>query len=129
MANASLPSVIITVRLIRSFEHRNIKPVIFKDVDLNISVKEFIDFVKVEIKTRPGLLPPFRNYGYDAMKIQHMAHGSKTSDPTINTEDDDKLMMKDDNTLQECGIEHETEISFFKLEDYRKYQSNPVCKW
>ncbi|XP_071943790.1 UPF0538 protein C2orf76 homolog isoform X2 [Antedon mediterranea] len=100
----NLPSVILTVRLIRSFEHRNIKPVIFKDVDLNMTVKNFIVLVKSDILTRPGLLPPFRKYGFDSMKIQHKAHGSKTSDPTINIEDDELLMMEEEQTLLECGI-------------------------
>lgn len=36
---------IITVRLIRSFEYRNIKYVVFKDVPLEQTVQHFVDFV------------------------------------------------------------------------------------
>lgn len=38
--------VTITVRLIRSFEHRNFKPVVYHRVNLNQTVKEFIVFLK-----------------------------------------------------------------------------------
>lgn len=36
---------VLTVRLVRSFEHRNFKPVVFKDVNLDQTVEEFITFV------------------------------------------------------------------------------------
>lgn len=38
--------VTITVRLIRSFEHRNFKPVVYHGVNLDQTVKEFIVFLK-----------------------------------------------------------------------------------
>lgn len=37
---------VLTVRLVRSFEHRNFKPVVFKGVSLEQEVHEFIAFVK-----------------------------------------------------------------------------------
>lgn len=36
----------VTVRLIRSFEHRNFKPVVYHGVNLDQTVKEFIAFLK-----------------------------------------------------------------------------------
>lgn len=38
--------VTITVRLIRSFEHRNFKSVVYHKVNLDQTVKEFIVFLK-----------------------------------------------------------------------------------
>lgn len=38
--------VTITVRLIRSFEYRNFKPVVYHGVNLDQTVKEFIVFLK-----------------------------------------------------------------------------------
>lgn len=38
--------VTVTVRLIRSFEHRNFKPVVYHGVNLDQTVKEFIVFLK-----------------------------------------------------------------------------------
>jgi hypothetical protein len=63
------------------------------------------------------------------MKIQHKSHGAKTSDPVINTENDEKLMLKPNLSLLDCGVENETEISYFKLEDYLAYQANPHTTW
>jgi len=37
---------VLTLRLVRSFEHRNFKPLVFKDVDLDQTVEEFITFAK-----------------------------------------------------------------------------------
>lgn len=42
---AKIPGATITVRLIRSFEYRNIKYVVFKDVSLEQTVKHFMDTV------------------------------------------------------------------------------------
>lgn len=36
----------VTIRLIRSFEHRNLKHVVYHDVDLTQSVEDFKDFVR-----------------------------------------------------------------------------------
>uniref|UniRef100_A0AAQ5Z030 Uncharacterized protein n=1 Tax=Amphiprion ocellaris TaxID=80972 RepID=A0AAQ5Z030_AMPOC len=68
---------VVTVRLVRSFEHRNFKPVVFHGVSLDQTVQDFIEFVRCDIATKPGLPPPFRKYAYDKMKIIHQAHGAK----------------------------------------------------
>uniref|UniRef100_A0A3B5R2H6 Uncharacterized protein n=1 Tax=Xiphophorus maculatus TaxID=8083 RepID=A0A3B5R2H6_XIPMA len=72
----NVPAVV-TVRLIRSFEQRNFKPVVFQEVSLNQTVQDFMRWVRDDIATRDGLPPPFRKYGYDTMKIIHQAHSSK----------------------------------------------------
>ncbi|XP_057361675.1 UPF0538 protein C2orf76 homolog isoform X3 [Manis pentadactyla] len=56
--------VTITVRLIRSFEYRNFKPVVYHGVNLDQTVKEFIVFLKKDVPLRTSLLAPFRNYKY-----------------------------------------------------------------
>ena len=38
--------MIVTVRLIRSFAHRNIKHIVYKDVDVTMLVEDFIKFIK-----------------------------------------------------------------------------------
>lgn len=128
-ARAESCGATVTVRLIRSFEYRIIKYVVFKDVSLEQTAEDFMDFVVSEIKKRPDVPLPFRTFAYDTMKIQHKAHGAKTSDPVINTENDERLMLRHDCSLSENGIGHETEISFFKKEDYERYKDNPMLKW
>uniref|UniRef100_A0A5F9CHS3 Uncharacterized protein n=2 Tax=Oryctolagus cuniculus TaxID=9986 RepID=A0A5F9CHS3_RABIT len=148
--------VTITVRLIRSFEHRNFKPIVYHGINLDQTVKEFIVFLKQEITTRvcavmsallsvtgclpmlgapadvplrTSLPPPFRNYKYDKLKIIHQAHKSKTNDLVLSLEDDDRLLLEEGSTLRAAGIASETEVAFFCGEDYEKYKANPVSAW
>ncbi|XP_040593846.1 UPF0538 protein C2orf76 homolog isoform X1 [Mesocricetus auratus] len=95
----------ITVRLIRSFEHRNFKPVVYHRVNLDQTVKEFIVFLKQDVPLRSSLPPPLRNYKYDTLKILHQAHKAKTNELVLGLEDDDTLLLKEDRTLKESGIE------------------------
>ena len=67
-----------------------------------------------------------RKFGYDSLKIEHQAHGAKTSDPVINTEEDERLMLRPGLSLAEQGVRHETEVSLFRLEDYLEYKKLPV---
>ncbi|XP_067021341.1 UPF0538 protein C2orf76 homolog isoform X1 [Acropora muricata] len=105
MVDSGYASVTITVRLIRSFEHRNIKHVVVKKVPLHQTVEQFMRNVVTDIKKRPDIPPPFRIFGYDTMKIQHKAYGAKSNDPVINTEDDEKLMLKPNCKLFDSGID------------------------
>ncbi|MXQ79085.1 hypothetical protein E5288_WYG000671 [Bos mutus] len=79
--------VTITVRLIRSFEHRNFRPVVYHGVHLDQTVKDFIVFLK-----------------QDKLKIVHQAHKSKTNELVLSLEDDDRLLLKEDSTLKAAGI-------------------------
>ncbi|KAI4805941.1 hypothetical protein KUCAC02_010534, partial [Chaenocephalus aceratus] len=51
---------VLTVRLVRSFEHRNFRPVVFHSVNLENTVLDFMQLVRD-----------------DTMKIIHQAHGAK----------------------------------------------------
>ena len=44
----------------------------------------------------------------------------------MNCENDDELILKDDLTLENCGVKNETEISFFNRDDYAQYKKNIV---
>ncbi|XP_049745130.1 UPF0538 protein C2orf76 homolog isoform X2 [Elephas maximus indicus] len=104
--------VTVTVRLIRSFEHRNFRPVVYHGVNLDQTVREFIVFLK-----------------QDKLKIIHQAHKSKTNELVLGLEDDDRLLLKEDSTMKAAGIAHETEIAFFCEEDYKNYKANPISSW
>lgn len=121
--------VTVTVRLVRSFEHCNFKPVVFHAVTLEQTVHEFIQNVLKDIETRPGLPPPFRKYQYDTMKIIHQAHGAKTNDLVMSLDDQDKPLLQENQTLKEAGVVNETELAFFKNEDYDRYKANPQLVW
>uniref|UniRef100_A0A4W5JJN1 Chromosome 2 open reading frame 76 n=1 Tax=Hucho hucho TaxID=62062 RepID=A0A4W5JJN1_9TELE len=96
---------VLTVRLVRSFEHRNFKPVVFSGVNLDQTVQEFIQFVKNEVSTRAGLPPPFKNFGYGKLGL-HFSSGFCCPHPNScdYLEDDDKLILQDGLTLRAAGI-------------------------
>ncbi|XP_037832219.1 UPF0538 protein C2orf76 homolog isoform X2 [Kryptolebias marmoratus] len=97
-------SAVVTVRLVRSFQHRNFKPVVFHRVSLDQTVQDFMRVVRDDIATRPGLPPPFRKYAYDTMKIIHQAHGAKTNELVMSTDDDERLILQHDQTLRAAGV-------------------------
>ncbi|XP_040269009.1 UPF0538 protein C2orf76 homolog isoform X2 [Bufo bufo] len=104
--------VTVTVRLVRSFQHRNFRPVVYRDVSVDQTVQDFVEFVRG-----------------DTMKIIHQPHGSKSNDLVVSLEDDEKLILRSGQTLREAGVAHETELAFFCYDDYRQYKRNPVSAW
>ena len=120
---------VITVRLIRSFEHRNIRNVVYHHIDTSMTCKDFMDFVLKDIVSRTDIPPPFRNFDFNKMKIEHQAFGMKSNDPVINRENDEKLILRDEKSLADMGVINETVLSFFRLEDYKKYSLNPQLLW
>ena len=121
--------VTITVRCIRSFEHRNFKNLVLHNISLDLTTEELRDLTLKTLKTAPGLIPPFRKHPFDTFKIETQAYGAKTNDPIIRLDDDEKFILKEGVTLGDSGVKSETEISFFKLEEYLIYKKNPCLKW
>ncbi|XP_033087639.1 UPF0538 protein C2orf76 homolog isoform X5 [Trachypithecus francoisi] len=119
--------VTITVRLIRSFEHRNFKPIVYHGVNLDQTVKEFIVFLKQDVPLRTSLPPPFRNYKYDTLKIIHQAHKSKTNELVLSLEDDDRLLLKEDSTLKAAGIDSPLGSFSFYLKYIFRSSSEKNC--
>ncbi|KAE8581752.1 hypothetical protein XENTR_v10024930 [Xenopus tropicalis] len=119
----------VTVRLVRSFEHRNFRPVVYHGVNLDQTVREFIVQINEDIPHRAALPLPFKKYSYDTLKIIHQPHGAKTNELVVGLEDDERLILAPGGTLREAGVAHETELAFFCHKDYQTYKANPVSKW
>ena len=62
--------VTLTVRLIRSFEQRNIKFLVLKLVDLDWTTEKLIEKTFEEIQKCSTLPKPFRTFQYDTMKVR-----------------------------------------------------------
>uniref|UniRef100_H2RSG7 Uncharacterized protein n=1 Tax=Takifugu rubripes TaxID=31033 RepID=H2RSG7_TAKRU len=107
---------VVTVRLVRSFEHRNFKPVVFHGVSLDQKVLDFIQLVRDDVAKRPGVPPPFRNHDY----------GLCTNELVVSLDDDEQLILQNDQTLREAGVVNETEVAFFRRRDYGLYKANPT---
>ncbi|KAK9376722.1 uncharacterized protein V1513DRAFT_212487 [Lipomyces chichibuensis] len=120
---------IITLRVIKSFEYRTERNLILKDIDLTrTTVGDLLELAKKCIMTQSAFRA-FRNVEYNTLKLYTKAHGSKTTNLIINLENDDWILSDHSKTLQECGIENETEISLFNRTLYEAYKVNPVEKW
>ena len=114
---------IISIRLIRSFEHANIRHLVVKGVNFDWTTEQLMETVRSQVKsdTSNNLPPPFKKFDYDCLKIEHHAHGAKTNDLVINTENDELLMLKPNQVLKAAGVKNETSISFFRRSDYEAY--------
>jgi hypothetical protein len=116
----------LTIRFIKSFEFRTTKNLIVK-VEEKLSVKELLTEAIEKSKNTSGF-KPYENCKFDTLKLYVKAHGSKSQNLVINLENDDFLHFE--KTLAECGIENETEISLFNLDDYLAYKSGlQETKW
>jgi len=129
---SSSSSLVLGVRLIRSFQHRNIRRIVLKVSQEDLQGWTTQDLKRIldqKIPSESSLPPPFKKYAFDTFKIEHLAHKAKTSDPVINRENDQELILKEDVSLAESGVQHETELSYFKLEDYEAYKVDPKLAW
>uniref|UniRef100_A0A8C6M7J4 Uncharacterized protein n=1 Tax=Nothobranchius furzeri TaxID=105023 RepID=A0A8C6M7J4_NOTFU len=127
---------VVTVRLVRSFEHRNFKPVVFHGVNLDQTVQDFMRVVREDISTRAGLPPPFRTFPYGTRLsfmpetwCQMLRSSSCTNELVMSVDEDDKLILQDGQTLRSAGVANETEVAFFRKEDYGLYKANPRTSW
>lgn len=121
-------NLILTVRVIRSFEHRNIRHVIMRDVSSAITTAEFKKAVLSSLENDTSIPSAVRRYPYDTLKIEHLPHKAKSNDPVINTDDDDRLILLDHAPLSEAGVVHETALSLFKMDDYLQYKSSKLAQ-
>ncbi|EIE75755.1 hypothetical protein RO3G_00459 [Rhizopus delemar RA 99-880] len=117
LTNLAKPSsdATITVRCIKNFEYRTCKNLVLQHVNLETSTVG--DLKKLVLE--------------NTLKVYTVAHGHKTMNLIINIEDDDKLILSDDSAvLAWQGIENETELSFFHMEDYQQFKDHPdTIKW
>ncbi len=67
---------LVTIRLIRSFEHRNIRHLVVRVRDpRGTTVDRWMEDVRTQAsQAGSGLPPPFRNYSYDTMKVREKEH-------------------------------------------------------
>eukprot|EP01136_Pigoraptor_vietnamica_P005679 Opistho-1_new@37633 len=119
--------ITITVRLVKNFEYRTIKPLVLHNIDPNMTAKELMDLVNKRIGEISGY-PQYRNNNFDTIKILHQPHLSKTNNTVINL-DHDELILSPDARICDGGVINETELSFFNRAMYEAFKQNPMNKW
>lgn len=124
----------VTVRLIKSFEYKNFRNVIFHNLDLStLTLSDLEKMTRERISANPvlsRLFPTTSAAPLDTFKRYYTRHSAKTNNAIINVGEDEKLVMHDYvSKLSEIGVEHETEISWFNWEEYQKFCNDPTFKW
>ncbi|PWW80154.1 hypothetical protein C7212DRAFT_159832, partial [Tuber magnatum] len=126
-------SATLTIRVIKSFPYRTAKNLVLHNLDLTTLTSGALkERVRSEIlSTSGGGWKAYKGIGIDTLKLYTKAYGTKTNNLIINMEDEgERLIFGDDErTLEGYECEHETEISFFRLEDYLEFKRNPEEKW
>ncbi|KAI5805612.1 hypothetical protein DFH27DRAFT_590713 [Peziza echinospora] len=126
----------LTIRVIKSFPYRTSKNVILHHLDLTtLTVGELKERVVKDVLANGGFRPYYAIAPkLDTMRLYTKAHGTKTMNLIINMEESrdenqEMMFLDEQRTLASYGCEHETEISFFRNEDYEAYKKNPEEKW
>jgi len=122
-------SAIITIRVIKSFEFRTERSLVLRDINLETTtVGGLKETVRNVIQTQPGW-KPYRSAHFDTLKLYTQAHGAKTTNLIINLDHDEWILSDESSPLSDCGLENETEVSFFNREMYETFKSNPQTRW
>ncbi|KAJ3094884.1 hypothetical protein HDU97_007513 [Phlyctochytrium planicorne] len=120
--------ILVTIRLIKSFEYRTTKNMIIKDLDPTVITFGRLKEIIQERIANESAFKVYRNVPMDTFKLYFHSHGTKSQNLIINLEHEDKF-LQDGTTLAEEGIDNETEISFFNLEAYLAFKNHPETKW
>ena len=67
MSNESLT---LSIRLIRSCEHRNLRFMPLQEVDCQWKTEQLMEAVKVQIQNSTSLPPPFKKFNFNCMKVR-----------------------------------------------------------
>ena len=62
-------SVTLSIRLIRSCEHRNLRFIPLHHVDLTWTTEELMNVIRDNIQNSPNLPPPFKKFEFDTLKV------------------------------------------------------------
>ncbi|KAJ1854574.1 hypothetical protein GGH12_003645 [Coemansia sp. RSA 1822] len=123
----SSDKVLITVRIIKSFEYRTCRNMVIP-VDIKTSTIDQLKQQCQELINSDSKFKPFRTVKFDTLKIYTQAFGNKTQNLIINLEDAG-FLEDGDAILQDVGVISETELSLFNREAYDAFKKNPEIKW
>ncbi|CAH7689502.1 hypothetical protein BY996DRAFT_4580307 [Phakopsora pachyrhizi] len=126
-----LTDATLTVRVIKSFTHRNYKNLVLRNLDLeNTGVEDLIKICKDKILNGEGW-KAYQNVKLaDTLKLYTHAHGSKTTNLIINLDHPEWILDNNNNIpLSKLSIEHESELSLFNRQDYESFLLDPQQTW
>ncbi|OIR59188.1 MAG: uncharacterized protein A8A55_0014 [Amphiamblys sp. WSBS2006] len=115
----------LTVRVVVSFEHRNIKNIVLHGVDFyQDTLLTIWERVGAEVSSQAGA-----HKKYDTMKFHTHAHGAKP-DLVVDTADTRVYAREDyDKVLCVLDLASESEVSLFVLGEYETYRGDKRHMW
>ena len=69
MSTSDTSAVILSIRLIRSFEHRNLRFFPLHQVDLHWTTEQLKAAIQKNIDQSKNLPPPFKKFDFDTLKV------------------------------------------------------------
>ncbi len=95
----------VTVRIIKSFEYKNYRSLIFHGVALQMATLEDVARLVRERIEEKAALAQYRACTFDTFKMYYQPFGAKTSNPMINLGNDEALILADEQApLAALGI-------------------------
>lgn len=121
--------IIIIIRLIKSFEYRNIKTISISLDSDNITLGYLCQLLNDKLDNSPELAR-YKSTPYDSYNIHYRKFGAKSNDPVVNHVNPIYALNEHENILiRDLNIENECELSFFSIKDYNNYKDHPQRKW
>ncbi|EME25789.1 uncharacterized protein Gasu_65490 [Galdieria sulphuraria] len=124
----SQSDLILNIRLIKSFEYRNIKYLVLKNVAPSTTGRELKELIDSKIRSSQNLTT-FVNCPFDTVKIYTLSDQSFKDHSLVINFDQEGWIIGDGETLQSKGISSGAEVSYFNMEQYRRFKENPILKW
>lgn len=121
---------IITIRIIKSFQYKNIVNVVLHNLDLESSLFSLTELIQRQIKDNPRL----QSFPFDSFKVYSRPFQAKTCNFVINcsTAEEDAMLVfpaAANCSLLEAGFEDQYEVSLFSFQEYKAYCSDQQMRW
>ncbi|CAH8628147.1 unnamed protein product [Dicrocoelium dendriticum] len=117
----------VPVTLIRSFKFRTTCYITLHEVPATTTLSHLFDLIEKAVRESPNVPPPFKTMHFDALKLRHQAHRSKSGDLLVDMKDEP--ILKSEAIIKDVGIGNETEVAVFNLVDYQSQKENPEFLW
>ncbi|GJQ08333.1 hypothetical protein GpartN1_g124.t1 [Galdieria partita] len=124
----SRDDLILNIRLIKSFEYRNIRYLLLKNILPSTTGRELKQLIDIKIRSSPNLAT-FVNCPFDTIKVYTLSDQSFKDQSLVINFDHEDWIIRDNETLQSKGISSGAEVSYFNMEQYQRFKENPIMKW
>ncbi|KAI8852368.1 cytoplasmic protein, partial [Chytridium lagenaria] len=130
MEESQSAGIIITVRLIKSFEYRTTKNLVLRGLDPDRIFLQSLSECHFRYVKSDSVFLVIRSCHIDTIKLYFNKHGTKSQHLIINIEHEDTF-LEDVLTLTAAGIgsKRNLEVSYFNLAAYLEYKHHPETKW